>query len=715
MTTNSNGHSACGTLSSNFTLTVGQDNRFWATSRGGCVMDSDQVLGTYKVETDSVLPNLENNDNGDAEDEVIWYSGGYYHIVYNYWNVQRAYHIMSKDGVTNWTSTGLAYQASQSPANANSKWLRYTDGTVNQWHNMERPGVYQENGHVRYFTFAVTDVNKNASGVSNGGSKVLVVPFDGVQFDCDNGDAASCDEVGAGGAGGSGTGGAGGGGARGGSGGGVGGAAGRGGGGTAAEGAGGAGVGQSTGGGPGGQPGTGGASTGAGSGTSGASAGAGGRAAGATGGAAGSTSGIRRRRQWHDGIRRRRDGRRLREFGHDGSIRERRWVRMQGQSGKRWSRARRPHVAGEHPGRCAPTVAAARVDDQGLPLTIASRAERAPIRRWADVLESAEDLAEVGRVGESPFGGDLFDGCAHGEQGARRLLDAHLHHVSRRGEPGAGTKMVAEVTAAHVSLGRDLVDVQLTSRARQNTLAEPFEQTLSIALWISNLVQASLVREEKLEQRELHLVAVAEVFLERASYEADGAGDERARRRRRDQRPGSGDLLGDTTKDVGVVDADPRERPAWRSFGQVVAMAGGNDRKEARPGGDTPGWLPVELEFTPACERQLEEDQRPIALPEPSHPVPPIASRIRPRLDVPEVGVAGRPPGRPLDGGARCVHQAPEVRRPRRGRLWARQLSGNDVGLQNLERSASPEGGVRAGRLRAARLHIETIGRTSER
>jgi hypothetical protein len=84
--TNTNGRNGCGTLSSNFTFTVGPDNRFWATSRSGCIMDSDNVLGPYKVETDSILPNLENNDNVNREDEVIWYSGGYYHIVYNYWN-----------------------------------------------------------------------------------------------------------------------------------------------------------------------------------------------------------------------------------------------------------------------------------------------------------------------------------------------------------------------------------------------------------------------------------------------------------------------------------------------------------------------------------------------------------------------------------------------------------------------------------------------------
>ena len=193
--TNSNGHSSCGELSSNFAFTVGPDNRFWATSRGGCVMDSDSVLGTYKVETDSVLPNLENNDNGSAEDECIWYSGGYFHIVYNYWNYQRAYHLMSKNGTTNWISTGLAYEGTQSPANSNSKWLRYTDGTVNVWHNMERVGVLVENGHPTHFTFAVTDVDKNSTAVNQGGSKILVVPFDGVRFDCDNGDQASCAEL----------------------------------------------------------------------------------------------------------------------------------------------------------------------------------------------------------------------------------------------------------------------------------------------------------------------------------------------------------------------------------------------------------------------------------------------------------------------------------------------------------------------------------------
>jgi hypothetical protein len=193
--TDTNGHNNCGDLSSNATFTLGSDNRYWGTSRGGCIMSSDKITGPYKLLTDSVLPDLERGDNRQAEDEVIWYSGGYYHIVWNYWDKQRAYHIMSKDGISNWTSTGAAYQGTQSPPTQYSSWLRYTDGTINNWHNMERPGVYIENGHPAAFTFAVTDTDKNTSAVNSGGSKIIVVPFNGVQFDCDNGDTASCAEL----------------------------------------------------------------------------------------------------------------------------------------------------------------------------------------------------------------------------------------------------------------------------------------------------------------------------------------------------------------------------------------------------------------------------------------------------------------------------------------------------------------------------------------
>jgi hypothetical protein len=57
---------------------------------------------------------------------------------------------------------------------------------VNHWDKIERPGVFLVNGHVAYFTFAVIDVPKDQErGNDNHGSKVIVLPFDGLAFDRD--------------------------------------------------------------------------------------------------------------------------------------------------------------------------------------------------------------------------------------------------------------------------------------------------------------------------------------------------------------------------------------------------------------------------------------------------------------------------------------------------------------------------------------------------
>ena len=57
---------------------------------------------------------------------------------------------------------------------------------MNHWEKLERVGVYLEKGHPAYFTFAALDVPKEAEhGNDNHGSKILVVPFDGVAFDRD--------------------------------------------------------------------------------------------------------------------------------------------------------------------------------------------------------------------------------------------------------------------------------------------------------------------------------------------------------------------------------------------------------------------------------------------------------------------------------------------------------------------------------------------------
>ena len=46
-------------------------------------------------------------------------------------------------------------------------------------------GVLVENGRPTQVMFAVTETDKNTTAVNQGGSKVLVVPFDGVRFDCE--------------------------------------------------------------------------------------------------------------------------------------------------------------------------------------------------------------------------------------------------------------------------------------------------------------------------------------------------------------------------------------------------------------------------------------------------------------------------------------------------------------------------------------------------
>lgn len=160
----------------NLSIIIRPDNgKFMIVERGGQIMISEGGLtGPYMIQGNSVyntvnLPNL--------EDPVLWYSGGYYHIVVNSWSEKKAYHLRSKNGIDNWTNEGLAFDP-------RSDFLRYSDGTVNHWCKIERPGVYIENGHITHWTFSVIDSEKeNDKGNDDHNSKVIVVPFDGAAFD----------------------------------------------------------------------------------------------------------------------------------------------------------------------------------------------------------------------------------------------------------------------------------------------------------------------------------------------------------------------------------------------------------------------------------------------------------------------------------------------------------------------------------------------------
>jgi hypothetical protein len=186
ITTEANGFpvdaSEGGNLHSNTTLWVRPDGSILGTSRDGVIMlSTNGILGPYRVQNTSVYANIPFTSGGTPEDPVLWYSGGQYHMIYSYPLDRVAYHLTSPDGINDWVNAGEAYRSTQ-------PFIRYEDGTVNIWNKLERPQVYLEDGHVKYFTFAAIDVDKDQDvGFDNHGSKIIVVPFDGMRFDAETG------------------------------------------------------------------------------------------------------------------------------------------------------------------------------------------------------------------------------------------------------------------------------------------------------------------------------------------------------------------------------------------------------------------------------------------------------------------------------------------------------------------------------------------------
>ncbi len=168
---------------SNFSVIPRPDGAYQIVPRSGQILISKSgILGPYTVMGDSVyrgLIGLPQHDLRAYEDPVVWFSGGWYHIVVNHWRERRAYHLISRDGIGDWRVQGLAYDPEM-------PFVRHADGTVNRWNKLERPGVVIENGHVVALSFAVVDTPKEAQTGNNGhGSKVIVVPFDGEAMDRD--------------------------------------------------------------------------------------------------------------------------------------------------------------------------------------------------------------------------------------------------------------------------------------------------------------------------------------------------------------------------------------------------------------------------------------------------------------------------------------------------------------------------------------------------
>lgn len=165
---------------SNYSVMVRPDGQFMIVPRAGQILISKAgILGPYVAQGPSIYPGIAGLEQRNLEDPVVWFSGGRYHIVVNSWSQRKAYHLTSKDGITGWSLRGLAYDPT-------IDFVRYSDGTVNRWDKLERPGVVLENGHVVAVTLAVLDVPKDEEkGNDRHGSKVIVIPFDGAALDRD--------------------------------------------------------------------------------------------------------------------------------------------------------------------------------------------------------------------------------------------------------------------------------------------------------------------------------------------------------------------------------------------------------------------------------------------------------------------------------------------------------------------------------------------------
>ena len=129
----------------------------------------NSIMGPYKVMADRVFAKYTELEQGYNEDPTVWRSGGMYHIVYNHWPTATMHHFTSEDGISNWTYRGIALQKEV------DKIFKYTDGTINDWKFVERPGavVDEATGHVTHFMFSVIDVHNRITSYNVCYTKLL--------------------------------------------------------------------------------------------------------------------------------------------------------------------------------------------------------------------------------------------------------------------------------------------------------------------------------------------------------------------------------------------------------------------------------------------------------------------------------------------------------------------------------------------------------------
>jgi len=193
---------------SNVSLIPRHDGKFQIVERNGTTAISDTLCGTYAKQMPKCaytqndkdaqgnpvvgsiyakrtsIPGVPNPAYTWQEDPHIWRSGGVYHVIYSGSGDRVGWHVYSTDGI-NWKDNGYAW----SPRDYQKLFCYEGTTTCSQWYKMERPGVVLQDGHPTHITWAVADVDKDNKVLpgTNHGTKIIVVPFDGVAFDNDFG------------------------------------------------------------------------------------------------------------------------------------------------------------------------------------------------------------------------------------------------------------------------------------------------------------------------------------------------------------------------------------------------------------------------------------------------------------------------------------------------------------------------------------------------
>jgi hypothetical protein len=192
---------------SNISMFPRHDGKYQIVERHGQIAISDTLCGhyvkknptcSYTQSSDAAgtiypkrtsIPGVSGPQFTWQEDPHIWRSGGTYHIIYSGSGDRVGWHVYSPDGLTGWKDNGYAW----SPRDYKKIFCYEGSDHCDAWYKMERPSVVLQDGHPTHITWAVADVDKDSQVTpgSNHGTKVVVIPFDGVAFDNDFGDGSA--------------------------------------------------------------------------------------------------------------------------------------------------------------------------------------------------------------------------------------------------------------------------------------------------------------------------------------------------------------------------------------------------------------------------------------------------------------------------------------------------------------------------------------------